>query len=664
MIRRLVLAALLATAPTAVGAQAAAPAAAASADIAAKFGAREGVEDISLSPDGRSIAFIVPEPGKKANSLYTAPADGSAAPKRVLVSTGDPEMLGGCGWVSNARLLCNVFIVRGTPDGPEVMSRMVAVDAAGGNTKVVSLRDRADALYRAYFGGEVIDWLPGEDGAVLVGRNYVPEARMGTNVARRQQGYGVDRVDTRTLDSKRVEDPVPNAVEYISDGRGRVRVMGVREPSPSGYAGDTIKYLYRAVGSDKWLPLSELNVVTQRGFNPIAVDPAKNVVYGFDDRGGLTGLFQIDLAKPGTPVPVFTHREVDVDGVVRLGRSRRVVGVTYATEKREAVYFDPELKALGASLAKALPSAPLIRFEGASEDEKKLLIWAGSDTDPGHYYLLDRATKQMQRLIASRPELDGVRLAAVKPVSYPAADGTMIPAYLTLPPGSDGKNIPAIVMPHGGPAARDEWGFDWLAQYYANRGYAVLQPNFRGSAGYGSEWFQKNGFQSWRTAIGDVTDAGRWLVAQKIADPARLAIVGWSYGGYAALQSAVIAPDLFKAVVAVAPVTDLAQLRADGMRYSSGLVTRDYIGSGPHLREGSPAQNAAAIRAPVLMFHGTLDSNVLVGQSRLMKDKLGDAGKKAELIIYPGLEHGLRDSSARTDMLRRSDAFLRAALGM
>jgi dipeptidyl aminopeptidase/acylaminoacyl peptidase len=156
-----------------------------------------------------------------------------------------------------------------------------------------------------------------------------------------------------------------------------------------------------------------------------------------------------------------------------------------------------------------------------------------------------------------RPDLADYKLAPVKAITYKAADGTDIPAYLTLPPGSDGKNIPAIVMPHGGPASRDEWGFDWLSQFFAHQGYAVLQPNFRGSSGYGEAWFQKNGYQSWKTAIGDVNDAGRWLSAQGIAAPGKLAIVGWSYGGYAALQSAVLDPDLFKAIVAVAPVTDL-----------------------------------------------------------------------------------------------------------
>src|SRR3546814_3214520 len=153
-------------------------------------------------------------------------------------------------------------------------------------------------------------------------------------------------------------------------------------------------------------------------------------------------------------------------------------------------------------------------------------------------------------------------------LTYPAADGVSIPAYLTLPPGKEAKNLPAIVLPHGGPAARDEWGFDWLSQYLASLGYAVLQPNYRGSAGYGADWLAKNGFQSWRTSVGDVTAGGKWLASQGIADPDRLATLGWSYGGYAALQSSVVAPDLFKAVVALAPFPAMGLL-STGARFST-----------------------------------------------------------------------------------------------
>ncbi len=154
----------------------------------------------------------------------------------------------------------------------------------------------------------------------------------------------------------------------------------------------------------------------------------------------------------------------------------------------------------------------------------------------------------------------------------------MIPAYLTLPPGrEDAKGLPAIVLPHGGPSARDEWGFDWLSQFFANRGYAVLQPNFRGSSGYGDVWFQQNGFRSWKMAIGDVLAAGHWLVKQEIADPAKLGILGWSYGGYAALQSAVVDSQTFKAVIAVAPVTDLNELKEENRNFTNYRVVSEFI---------------------------------------------------------------------------------------
>ncbi|MEI9926391.1 MAG: alpha/beta fold hydrolase [Sphingomonas sp.] len=270
----------------------------------------------------------------------------------------------------------------------------------------------------------------------------------------------------------------------------------------------------------------------------------------------------------------------------------------------------------------------------------------------------------MGELMPVRPQLADVKLASVRPVTYPAVDGTQIPAYLTLPAGSDGKNLPAIVMPHGGPSARDEWGFDWLAQFFAARGFAVLQPNFRGSSGYGDAWFQQNGFKSWRIAIGDVNDGGRWLVSQGIAAPAKLAIFGWSYGGYAALQSAVLDPNLFKAIVAVAPVTDLETWRDESRNFTNYRIVEAFIGAGPHLHEGSPAQNADRIKAPVLLFHGDRDLNVGIGESRLMASRLRSAGGRVELVEYNGLDHQLDDNKARTQLLDKSDTFLRAALGL
>ena len=219
-------------------------------------------------------------------------------------------------------------------------------------------------------------------------------------------------------------------------------------------------------------------------------------------------------------------------------------------------------------------------------------------------------------------------------------------------------------MPHGGPSYRDEWGFDWLVQYFAQAGYAVLQPNYRGSSGYGDAFYASNGFRSWQTAIGDVADAGRWLVKEGIADPAKLAIVGWSYGGYAALQANVVDPDLFKAAIAIAPVTDLAMTKRQSIGFANQLLVAAQVGSGPAIAAGSPARHADRIKAPVLLFHGDQDINVGVEQSRAMDGALRRAGKDSTLVVFPNLDHQLDDAAARARVLADSEAFLRKAMTM
>jgi dipeptidyl aminopeptidase/acylaminoacyl peptidase len=531
--------------------------------------------------------------------------------------------------------------------------------------KVLTPRTNSRSLGFRQYGGSIVALdVPGAENRILMTKEFVPENTTGTWIKNESSGLGVENVDVNSGRRSLVEPADSAATAYIADDAGRVR-MKIRHPTTtSGNLGNRRLYYYRDVNSEKWRLLSEVQVdaQTRQGYVPVAIDARRNVAYGFGTVNGFDAIVEVPLAEGGQPKTILARDDVDVDQLIRIGRQRRVVGASYATEKRAVEYFDPELAGFATQLRKALPGQPLIDIVGANADESKLLIIASSDTNPGTVYLYDKSTRELNELLPLRGHVVDHKMGSMKPVSFPAADGTQIPGYLTLPPGSDGKGLPSIVLPHGGPSARDEWGFDWLVQFFVARGYAVLQPNFRGSAGYGSAWFGRNGFQAWETAIGDVNDAGRWLVSQGIADASKLAVVGWSYGGYAALQSQVADPSLYKAVVAIAPVTDLEQLREDAQPYTSYALVDRFIGRGAHVRAGSPAQRAANFAAPVLLFHGTLDQNVAVVHSRKMAERLRSAGKTVRYTEFEGLDHGLADSLARTNMLKEMDGFLSGAL--
>jgi dienelactone hydrolase len=634
-------------------------------EAAKAFGARELVQQASLSPDGMSIALIQSLVDSQASALYVARLDGTSEPKPILTSTGRPDRLRQCGWTSNTRLVCSISMSL-MRDGMRLgYSRLLAVNADGTKAQELSARSRGEELGYHQDGGEIIDWLANDaSGAVLMTRAYVAEASTGTLLSNQKNGLGVERVDTITLDRSVLEQPRGGAVTYLSDQQGSLRLVGQQLKTNTGFDKARISFSYRLANSDAWQPFGVYDDDAHTGFIPVAVDHDLNAAYGFEWTNGRQAVYRVSLDGSMKRELLLARDDVDVDQLVQIGRQRRVVGASFATDKRQTIFFDPALQKLASSLSNALPGHPAVSFVDASLDESRLLLWAGSDVDPGRYYLYDRKTRKLSEVTAQRPKLAPFKLATVRAITYKAADGTMVPAYLTLPPGSDGKNISALVMPHGGPGARDEWGFDWLSQYFANRGFAVLQPNFRGSSGYGEAWFEQNGFQSWRKAISDVNDAGRWLQEQGVAAPGKLAIVGWSYGGYAALQSSVLDPELFKAVVAIAPVTDLETLRGEFRHYTNYKIIDTFIGHGPHVREGSPAQNAERIKAPVLMFHGAEDTNVGVGESRLMLSRLKSAGGRAELVVFPALDHQLDDSQARAEMLDKTDRFLRASLSL
>jgi dipeptidyl aminopeptidase/acylaminoacyl peptidase len=629
-------------------------------DTSVQFGAREHMEGVSISPSGDQIAFIQPSSGEGSELFIAKTADGST--RKITYVNGKPWKLHWCNWASNTRLVCQMSALIDDPAGLLTFTRLVAINSDGTQIKELGKKSTR-STGRMQFDGALVGWSENDDGSIIMSRNYASEFRTGTMLANSQEGLGVDRVDTLTMQSYRMEQPKKSASAFIAGTKGDVRILQIAPTNDEGYLKDSSKYFLRYSNDQDWHPVTAKDDKGEL-LSPVAVDSSKNIAYAFGKKGGRAAIYTIALDQSQSATLLYANDKVDVDSLLSLGRSGRVIGVEIITDRRQPILFDEGINNLAKKLGKAIPGLPLVRIVDASRDENRLVLFAGSDVDPGRYYLYDQTKKTLSEIGQVRPNIADGTLSPVKVVNYPAADGTLIPAYLTLPKGAAEQNLPTIVIPHGGPSSRDEWGFDWISQFFAAQGFAVLQPNFRGSSGYGDEWYINNGFKSWRTAVGDVNDAGRWLIKEKIASSDKLVVFGWSYGGYAALQSSALDADLFKAIVAVAPVTDLGMLIEQSRNYDNFHFVEEFVGKGEHIISGSPLKQVGKIKAPVLLFSGDHDVNVDVSQARAMNNALTKAAKTSDLVIYKDRDHQLNDSEVRADLLRKSDQFFRDKLSL
>ncbi|MDB5703525.1 MAG: prolyl oligopeptidase [Sphingomonas bacterium] len=382
----------------AVAGIAAQPAAGAS-DAAAQFGARQMVEDISLSPDGKSIAIVQPTEGR-GSALYVVSLAGAPELKPILSSTGSPDRLDYCRWATGTRLICGIAVFQTVGGELTGYTRIITLNADGSDMKILSERSSTELLGVAGNGGNVIDWQGDNKGAVLISEYHLPNHSTGYILKNSNEGQAVYLVDTKTLERKAVEPPKYGGIDYIADGRGTVRIMAVQPSTSNGYKGNRTTFTYRKRDGQEWLPLSIATYGGGLSTEPLAVDPDLDVVYGLENKGGRTALYKIALDGSMKTDLIFERPDADVDGLIRIGRQGRVVGASYAGEKRHAVFFDPSLKSLAASLSRALPGHPMVSFQDASADENILLLWAGSDMDPGRYYLFNKTTKSLTEVMA------------------------------------------------------------------------------------------------------------------------------------------------------------------------------------------------------------------------------------------------------------------------
>lgn len=384
-------------------------------------------------------------------------------------------------------------------------------------------------------------------------------------------------------------------------------------------------------------------------------------------------LYSMSMENGKISPPLMQREDAEVTDVIS-DINRTVYGVRYSGMYPSYQMFDPGLEADIKGVQNAL-SASSVYLDSWSSDWSKLLFFVDGGARAERYILLDRATKKLTAVANARPEITQADVGEVITIEYKSRDGLTIPGLVTWPTGvaaADRNNLPLIVMPHGGPKAFDSVGFDWLAQYLANEGYAVLQPNFRGSTGFGAS-FAQAGYGEWgRKMQDDITDGANALVKMGWADPQRICIVGWSYGGYAALAGGALTPDLYKCVASIAGVSNLRDMILDARkRYGPNsrsvtyweLLIGDLDKEGDAIDAVSPSRLADRFKAPVLLIHGESDTTVPVRQSDVMNDALRSAKKNVRYVRIPGDDHGLVDNASRRQALTELGAFLKANIG-
>jgi len=598
---------------------------------------------VQLSPNGlraAAIANIVHEgfTGKVVLQRHLETGE-----QRPVLSLRDGEYkINWIRWATEDKLLVSLRSREAILGTAFTSTRLMVVDI---HTREAKNAINSGTLRRAdwipQFQDRVVDLMPDDDEHFLLQADLEYQNRPD-----------VYRVNLNTGRTKRVQRGRSNVDDWLTDRQHRVRI-GV-------YQDETTMRVYEQdIDGKNWRMLWEYQALAGQDVIPkgFAADP--NILYVNAYHQGRLAIFRVDLSDPELSKElVYSNERLDVTGrLIYSPKHGDVVGIrTGIGDNYE--FWSAEHRSLLRSVNQALPEHSNV-IVSLSEDEQRIIFLSENDTEAGTYYYLDRSTMRMSpiasRYNALKPEL----MAEKNSIRYDARDGTSIQAFVTFPKGVEPQNLPAIVLPHGGPISFDSSGFDYWTQFFANRGYVVMQMNFRGSGGFGYD-FMAAGFQSWGLEMqDDVADAASWLIDKGIADPERICIVGGSYGGYAALMGAAKTPELFSCAVSFAGVTDLFALLQTSRRYSNSDVTEIQIGDGRrNLRARSPVTLAEDIDIPVLLIHGDKDVRVRVTQSRRMAKALERAGKDFLYVEQSGGDHHLSTNEQRLEALKTMETFL------
>ncbi|WP_119718741.1 alpha/beta hydrolase family protein [Cognatilysobacter tabacisoli] len=625
---------------------------AADVDVEA-FVKRDRFDDIKLSPNGDYYAATVPLGDRTALAVLRRSDNKLTATFQI----GKNTHVAGFWWVNPERVLISTARKFGSLDQPLLTGDIYAINADGTRPDVLvgqsvvsagpgtKIQPKKAELVAAF----LVDDLPRDDRNVVIAVSpfsadpFTRAEQMDVYTGRRTQ---------------LARAPVRNA-RFTVDHDGVVRFA-------RGVGSDNVNKLYYRAGENAPWELINDEAATSRREWVLGLSADDSLAYlEVEQPRGPNAVVAMDIATRERK-QVLRDDNVDVHSVILRNGTLVPVGVTFMDGKPRTDFFDaqsPEAR-LYRSLEAAFGGP--VQVTSQTSDGRYALVYLRSDVNPGDYYIFDNVAKKADHLVSRREWFDPAAMAPMRPVSFVARDGLPIHGYLSTPEGSQGKSMPMVVLPHGGPfGIQDNWGFDTDVQLLARAGYAVLQVNYRGSSGYGRA-FQQAGAKQWGgTMQDDLTDATKWAIKEGIADPSRICLYGGSYGGYASLMGVAKEPSLYRCAVGYVGVYDLPTMQRADARESKRFAnwSSEWVGSGDLLVANSPTRLADRIKVPVFLAAGGEDEIAPIAHSRMMEQALRKANVPVETLYYDTEGHGFYKDEHRREYYTRLLAFLSRHLG-
>lgn len=638
------------------------------ANDAAIYGALPTADAVQISPDGKTAAVLHNIDGTAAVFFYDLDTPGSQ-PTGISVGAANARDLI---WADNEYALLRISQSDRveTSSGLKTLEFYRWMSISKSKQKAVILLKNESGFYLPD-AGDIVSTLPQKPGKALFSRlsskSGAPQLSTVTRFQEKHEFvYPLFEVDLKTGRDKRIEIGEPETVSWIVDGEGAPYARidddykeGERRVYLRNASGDlALKSTYELIeGRGSWI-----------GFHG-RLPNSQNIAATAYNGGGTRRLLEYDVQTAEAGRVIFNNEKHDIDYSIYNPTTAEIEAVVYTTDLPKTYYLTETKRSLQKALEGALPNAA-IAIASSSADNSRHIVEATYPDHPRQFFLFDNTKKTLDVIFSAYPALDGKVFAHKERFDYRTSDGKEITGYLTVPKNAQKQSRPLIVMPHGGPESRADQAWDYWSFFYAARGYLVYEPNFRGSTGFGLE-FREAGYGEWgRKMQDDITGGVQKLIADGIADPDRICIVGASYGGYAALAGATLTPDLYACAVSVNGVSNLTGMLGHELD-SSGAIAEDYwkVRIGHRYRDAealkavSPVEIASKAGAPILLIYSKDDVVVPSWQSTTMRDALKTAGKPHEYMELDGEDHWLSSSATRTEMLTKSIEFIDKYIG-